>query len=84
MTWSDIVNLSKRNKKCEICYSNFAIWKIETIVDVKCQKQPLRGAVKIFIEMFGKSNFFCTFKIFHWYLITDLKISKDFSLSSLI
>ena len=81
---SDIVNVSKGNKKCEIYYSNFALWKIETKVDVKCQKQPRRGVVKIFIEMFGKSNFFCSFKIFHWYLITDLKISKDFSLGSLI
>ena len=32
--------LPKRNKKCEICYINFALWKIETIVVVKRQKQP--------------------------------------------
>ena len=48
------VPLSKRNKKCEICYNNFALWKIETIVDVKRQKQPPRGVLKIFIEIFGK------------------------------
>ena len=48
------VSLSKRNKKCEIRYNNFALWKIETIVDVKRQKQPPRGVLKIFIEIFGK------------------------------
>ena len=48
------VPLSKRNKKCEICYNNFALWKIETIVDVKRQKQPPRGVLKIFIEIFCK------------------------------
>ena len=58
MTWSDIVNLSKRNKKCEICYSNFTLWKTETIVDVKHQKQPPRDVFKIFIEIFGKLNGF--------------------------
>ena len=47
ITWSDIVNLIKRNKKCEICYNNFAFWNIETLVDVKCQKQPPRGVLKI-------------------------------------
>ena len=58
MTWLDIVNLSKRNKKCEICYNNVALWKIETIVDVKRQKQPPRGVLKIFIQIFGKLNGF--------------------------
>ena len=63
--------LSKRNKKCEICYNNFALWKIETIVDVKRQKQPLLSVLKILIEMFRKLNgfllnsHFCSFKIFH-------------------
>ena len=42
------VSLSKRDKICEICY-NFAFWKIETIVDAKCQKQLPRGVLKIFI-----------------------------------
>ena len=46
ITWSDIVNLSKRNKKCEICSNNFALWKTEAIVDVKRQKQLPRGALK--------------------------------------
>ena len=50
------VLLSKRNKKCEISYNNFALWKIETIVYVKHQKQPSRGVLKIFIEIFGKLN----------------------------
>ena len=77
--------LSKRNKKCEICYNNFALWKIETIVDVKYQKQPPRGVLKILVEMFHKLNsfllnsHFCSFQIFYWFLITDLIISKDFS-----
>ena len=39
--------LSKRNKKCEIYYNNFALWKIETILDVKRQKQPPRGVLII-------------------------------------
>ena len=39
--------LSKRNKKCEICYKNFALWKIETIADVKHQKQLPRDICKI-------------------------------------
>ena len=42
ITRSDIVNVSKRNKKYEICYNNFALWKIEAVVDVKRQKQPPR------------------------------------------
>ena len=29
-------------------------WKIEAVVDVKCQKQPSRRVLKIFIEIFGK------------------------------
>ena len=58
MTWLDIVNLSKRNKKCEKYYNNVALWKIETIVDVKRQKQPPRGVLKIFIQIFGKLNGF--------------------------
>ena len=47
-----------------------ALWKIETIVDVKRQKQPPMGVLKIFIEMFGKLNKFllnlrfCSFEIF--------------------
>ena len=48
------VPFSKRKKKCEIYYNNFALWKIETIVDVKRQKQPPRGVLKIFIEIFCK------------------------------
>ena len=32
--------LSKRNIKREVCYNNFALWKIETIAYVKRQKQP--------------------------------------------
>ena len=53
-------NIKQRNKKCEKCYSNFALWKIETIVDVKRQNQPP-------IEMFRKLNglllnlHFCSF-----------------------
>ena len=46
--------LSKRNKKCETCYNNFALWKTETTVDLKRQKQSPRGVLKIFIEIFGK------------------------------
>ena len=50
-----------------------ALWKIETLVDVKRQRQPPgRG---------GSS--FCSFKIFHWYFITDLIVSKYFSLTLL-
>ena len=62
----------KRNKKCGICYKNFAPWKIEAIVDAKRQKQPPVGVLKIFIEMFGKldgfflNSRFCSFIIFHW------------------
>ena len=52
------VPFSKRNKKCEIYYNNFILWKIETIVDVKSQKQKPRGVLKIFIEIFGKLNGF--------------------------
>ena len=37
--------------KCGKCYNNFALWKIEIIVDVKYQKQPPRGALKIFVEV---------------------------------
>ena len=81
--------LSKRNKKCEICY-NFSLWKTETIVDVKRQKQPPWSVRKISMKMFRKLNgfllnsSFCSFKIFHWYLITDFFISKDFSFGFLI
>ena len=46
--------LNKRNNKCEICYNNFAFWDIETIVDVKRQKQPPKGV----LEIFGKINGF--------------------------
>ena len=52
------VTLSKINKKCQMCYNNFTLWKIETIVDVKHQKQPPRGVLKIFIEILGKLNGF--------------------------
>ena len=81
---------SKRNKKCKICYYNFAFWKIETIVDFKCQKQSPWSVLKILIEMLRKLNGFllnsrfCSCKIFHWYLITDLIISKDLSFGFLI
>ena len=50
--------LSKRNKKCGICYNNFALWKIETIVDVKPQKLPPKGVLKILVGMFHKLNEF--------------------------
>ena len=50
--------LNKRNNKCEICYNNFAFRNIETIVDVKRQKQPPKGALEIFIEIFGTINGF--------------------------
>ena len=50
ITWPDIVKLIKRNKKCEVCYNNFARWKIETIVDVMYQKQP-RGVLKTFRDI---------------------------------
>ena len=36
----EFLTLSKRNKKRKIYFNNFALWNIETIVDVKCQKQP--------------------------------------------
>ena len=52
------VPLSKSNKKCEICHNNFALWNIEDIVDVKRQKLPPKGILKIFIEIFGKLNGF--------------------------
>ena len=32
--------LSKRNKKSEICYNKAALWKVETIVDFKRQREP--------------------------------------------
>ena len=65
--------LSKRNKKREICYK-IALWKVETIVDVKRQKQSQQSVLKILIETFYKLNGlslnsrFCSFGIFHWYL----------------
>ena len=37
--------------KCEICYNNFVHWKIETVVDVKRQKQPPWNALKILIKL---------------------------------
>ena len=76
--------LSKR-KKCRICCNNFALWKIETIVDLKRQKQPPRCVLKIFIGMFRKLNGFLlnsrfySFIIFHWYFIAVLIILRDFS-----
>ena len=77
INWSDIVNSNKRNKNRKIYYNNFALLKIETIVDVKCQEQPSRGVLNIFIEIFGKLNRFL-------FTGTDLIISKDFSFGSLI
>ena len=56
----------------------------------KRQKQSPNDVLKIFVEMCCKLNEFllnlpfCSFKIFHWYLITNLIISKDFSLGFLI
>ena len=38
--------------------NNFALWKIETIVDVKRQMQPPENVLKILIEMFRKLNGF--------------------------
>ena len=52
------MTVSKRNKKYEICYNNFPLWKVETIVDVKRQRRPPRGVLKILIEIFGKLNRF--------------------------
>ena len=49
---------------------------------MKRQRQPLWSVLKILIEMFRKLNGFllnsrfCSYKIFHWYLITDLIILK--------
>ena len=55
-----------------------ALWKIETLVDVKRQKQPPgRGGGGV------EGSSFCSFKIFHWYFITDLIVSKYFSLTLL-
>ena len=56
--------LSKRNKKCKICCNNFALWKNETVVDVKRQKQPPRGVLKIFIEILRKLNGFLLNSLF--------------------
>ena len=67
--------LSKRNKKCGICYNNFALWKIETIVDVKRQKQPPMG-FKIFIEMLGKLKI--TLLAFLFQLLV-IKVEAQFS-----
>ena len=41
-----------------MCYNNFALWKIETIVAVKRQKQSSRGILQVFIEMFCKLKAF--------------------------
>ena len=71
---------AKRNKKREICYNNFALWNVETIVDAKRQKQRPQSALEILIETFCKLKFF---KVFHWQLITtDLVILRDFSFDS--
>ena len=56
------------------------------MVDVKGMPWSV---LKISIEMLRKLNGFllnsrfCSFKIFHWYLITDLIISKKFLLAFL-
>ena len=81
--------LSKINKKSGICYNNFALWKFETTVAVKRQKQPSRGILQVFVEMFRKSKVFLlksrlwSFRIFHLHLIPNLIVFK-FSLSTFL
>ena len=81
--------LSKRNKKCKTCYNNIAVWKIKIIVDAKCQKQPPRYVLNIFVEVFRKLNGlllnsrFCSFRFFQWYLLTYL-IPENISLLSFL
>ena len=72
------VPLSKRNKKYEIYYKNFALWKIETIVDVEGQKQSPRGILKIVIEIFCKLNKFLQFQNFSLVLNNRLNNLKRF------
>ena len=55
--------LNQKKKKCEICY-NFALWKIETIVDFKRQKQPPRGVLKIFRDIWQIKQVFVVLKFF--------------------
>ena len=77
--------LWKRNKEIGICYNNFALWKIETIVAAKRQKQPFRGVLQVFVELLPKlkgillNSCFFSFRIFHWYLITNLMLLKYLS-----
>ena len=58
----------KETRKVEY---NFGLGKIGTIVDVKRQKQPPRGVLKTFVEVFRKLNGFLinsrffSFRIFH-------------------
>ena len=77
--------LWKRNKEIGICYNNFALWKIETIVAAKRQKQPFRGVLQVLVELLPKlkgillKSCFFSVRIFHWYLITNLMLLKYLS-----
>ena len=79
----ETLSKKKKTKKCGICCNNFTVWKIETI-NVKRQKQPPIGILKMFVEVFHKLNgscvnsLFCSFRIFSLILKNILNILKRF------
>ena len=58
----------------EYVNNNCALWRIETIGDVKRQKQPPRGVLKLVLEVFFKLNGFSNLS--HFSVVPNNKLNN--------